>query len=444
MKTIHLFFIFILSVLPIALKAQLEKVIVETYYVSNASDSVDVLGDSNGLPVGSKTYRVYVDLQAGSKLLKLYGSKGHALKFSSTNNFFNKIDRGRTFGYLFPRADLRRNTVALDTWLTLAQTSVTTTISSIKKTSLGVVKPKDNDGVNLLIPHNPVTMLTNNDTIAGLPLTQVDGNVDVIGVQPSITNSGIVDNLSGNDSTVFGSVKSGNSFITSDAFLKSDSGVVGADTSNMILVAQLTTIGDLSFELNMDIKLSDGTIKRYVASETKPVSGDTIVSAVLKYPAACGCKDINYLEYSNTFSCSLPSACKTPLVLGCMDVNACNYNPNANFPLNTLCCYVGYCNDRDVTVVCPAVTNGKILKPDFILFPNKVSNVINIEFDATENSATSYEIFNMYGIKLADKNIAVVDGLNQLQIDVSALDKGMYLFKLNRDGNYSSKIFIKE
>jgi hypothetical protein len=56
----------------------------------------------------------------------------------------------------------------------------------------------------------------------------------------------------------------------------------------------------------------------------------------------------------------------------------------------------------------------------------------------------SYEIFNIYGIKLFDNSVEVFDGLNKIKLDVSSLEKGMYLFKLKRDGNYNTKIFIKE
>lgn len=48
--------------------AQLQKVIVEKYYISDANDATDTLG--GGLSAGSTTYRIYVDLVPGSILKK--------------------------------------------------------------------------------------------------------------------------------------------------------------------------------------------------------------------------------------------------------------------------------------------------------------------------------------------------------------------------------------
>ncbi len=444
MKTIYLFFISFLCMLPNLVKAQLEKVIVETYYVSNANDTGVFNQDTNQLTIGSKTYRVYVDLKAGSKLIKLYGARGHALKFSSTSNFFNKKDRAKDFGHLYTRTDLRRNTVALDTWLTLARTTATSNVNGVSLSAFGILKSKDNTGSNLLIPHNPAVALTNNDTSAGLPISQIDGNIDIVGAQPAISAFGIIDIVTGIDTTIFGYTKPSNQFINTDVFLRADSGIVGADTSNQILVAQLTTMGDLSFELNIEVRLSNGTIKSYVASETKPVSGDTILNAALKYPAACGCKDVNFLEYSNTFSCSLPSACITPLVLGCLDTNACNYNSNANFNVSDMCCYVGYCNDRNLAVVCPSVNSNRVIQRSFSLYPNQVDDFCNVVFEMEAQTNVTIEIFNAYGIKVRNHSIEAQLGKNLKQINTANLENGVYLLRLNNDNVSNSKIFIKQ
>src|ERR1700758_1535511 len=116
-------------------KAQIEKVIVETYYVSDSLDATDTIdGPSRSLPVGSKTYRVYVDLKKGYKLAKIYGNTTHALKITSTDTFFNNVDRTSFyFGYLMKNVYFRSNpTLALDSWLTLGL--ATTTYNGILKT----------------------------------------------------------------------------------------------------------------------------------------------------------------------------------------------------------------------------------------------------------------------------------------------------------------------
>ena len=68
----------------------IKKVIVETYYVSDANDATDTTGGI--LESGSKTYRIYIQMKPGCKLTKIYGDNNHKLKIASTANFFNNID----------------------------------------------------------------------------------------------------------------------------------------------------------------------------------------------------------------------------------------------------------------------------------------------------------------------------------------------------------------
>ncbi len=427
--------------LPNIVKAQLEKVIVETYYISDANDAFDTIGDGNPLPLGSKTYRVYVDLQAGSKLLKLYGSNGHPLKFSSTKKFYNNKDRGEIFANKIAKGRLKDNTMALDSWLTLGEAC--SPFSG--KTNNGILKNQDSDGASFLVSNND-GMLLNNDPAAGIALTSADGFIALNGTPATILLNGDFFGLnSTNDTSIFGRLRDTTAFSSTFCSLESVLGVAGAKPdSNQILVAQLTTTGDLSFELNIDVKLLDGTIKRYVASEIKPVIGDTIVSSNLKYPAACGCQDVNFLEYSNTFSCSLPSACITPLVLGCLDTNACNYNSNANFNVSDMCCYIGYCNDRNLAVVCPTVNTNRVIQRSFSLYHNQVDDFCNVEFEMEAQTNVTIEIFNAYGIKIRNLSIEAQAGKNLKQINTANLEKGLYLLRFNNDYERINKVFIKQ
>ena len=119
---LSIFFVTLICV-SLTTKAQVEKVIVETYYVSDSTDATDTTGGY--LEPGSVTYRIYVDLEKGSKLKMMYGDSGHALLFSSTLPFFNNKSEGQTFGKDFSRSRLGENTVALDSWITLGQTTRT-------------------------------------------------------------------------------------------------------------------------------------------------------------------------------------------------------------------------------------------------------------------------------------------------------------------------------
>ncbi|MFZ4546740.1 MAG: hypothetical protein ACOYN4_04865, partial [Bacteroidales bacterium] len=345
-----LMLVFSLMVVFAGAQNAIKNVIVETYYVSDANDASDTTGGK--LEAGSKTYRIYIQMKPGCKLLSLYGDNSNLLKISSTAPFFNNLNYGETFGKDIKTSNLKKNTVALDTWLTLGQTSKKATI-----TNFGVLKSQDangsviggvnNDGGSAAVSGG---LLTNNDQLAGLPLTVADGMDSLSNVESNWVNHGFIDMVSGEDSTIFGSVKSGTEFLSNDAFL-TNSGVMGVEPdSNQVLVAQLTTKGEISFELNIQVfdPDIDNTYRSfYVAKGVDTINtGEktiTKVSSFLKYPADCGCNDPNFLEYDKKHVCSAMNSCKTRIVLGCTDVNACNYDPNANYNVQYLCCYPGKC-----------------------------------------------------------------------------------------------------
>jgi hypothetical protein len=132
-------------------------------------------------------------------------------------------------------------------------------------------------------------------------------------------------------------------------------GISGNDPDNKILLAQLTTLGNLSFELNVEIESPDGSIINYVANNL--VAGaDTFYNKWLKYPLACGCTDPNYLEFDKAATCD-DGSCNTPIIFGCLDPSACNYDPSANMHLPALCCYNSACA-LELGMVCPETVYG--------------------------------------------------------------------------------------
>ncbi len=428
---------------PLLLQAQVEKVIIETYYVSDAADATDTTGGL--LQIGSKTYRVYIDLLPGSKLKKIYGDANHTLKFSSTASFFNNKEDGQSFAKDFSKTRYKNNTVALDTWLTLGQ--VTKTGS---KTYFGVLKTSDrdgsfvggvnNDGGSSVIAGG---LLTNTDAASGIPLTTSDG-IDTMTTLPSNWGtSGIIDIISGEDSTIFGSLKSGSEFISNNVSLQ-NTGVMGVlPQDNEVLIAQLTTAGEISFELNIEVIDSNGNTKKYVAN------GDTLLTNEfvypnLKYPPACGCNNANYLEYSANYACGNPDSCRTLIVLGCTDPMACNYNPNANFPVPSLCCYPGACNDLDISLVCPHLSiNETLLENSFTLYPNPVEDVLTIEISSPQFKVTKYTIYDYLGRVVSEKNVTRSSVFNKTELNISELNAGLYLLRLSTEISSATKMFVK-
>lgn len=420
-----------------ALHAQIDSVIVETYYISDANDFSDsTASDSGGarnLSPGSVTYRIYIDLADSCSLKKVYGDAKHVWKIESDSVFFNHYEEGVTFANDLNKARfLEFPTVALDTWLSLGH--------GTKNKNIGVLKAEDTDGT-LLGGANSNGLLTNDDGAAGIPLTVADGFLTTT-VSASWSSYGIEDFISGKDSTIFGSIIPGNIFVTDSidtAFIQTNGpGAMGPTEANRVLIAQLTTKGKISFELNLIIEQPDGNggtkLVKYVAKNNE---GDEILSPFLTYPPACGCTDKKYLEYNPLFSCPVSDSCKTLKVFGCTDPMACNYDANANSMLTGFCCYPGHCQDRDLSQACPS------LSERYTIFPNPVAHTMAIEIYSPGNHETRYEVYDMFGRTVMQKKTGIIWGTSTEYADVSALPTGIYLLRIFVGDTYYNRSFIK-
>ncbi len=433
---------FILSlfflILSISSFAQIQKVFVEKYYISDALDATDTIGGL--LEAGSTTYRVYVDLFPGSKIKKIYGDANHMLKFASTSMFFNNISEGQTFAKDITKSRLGENTVALDSWLTIGlvtkPSSKVMGVPKIYDGSGSFVGGLNNDGGSANIPGG---LLTNTDPLAGIPLTVSDGN-DTLSVPiGSWFDYGFLSSNS-DDSTIFGSLVQDTILECNNCGLQY-SGISGVNPdSNFVLVAQLTTKGDLSFELNLEIIDTTGSVIKYVANDNVLLT-DEKLSRYLKYPFTeiCGCGDSNYLEYLADRDCDNQDSCKNIIVFGCMDPMSCNYDINANVNIPSLCCYPGKCNDRDLALVCPQLVVTR--DADFDFYPNPVKDILNVT-SKDKSSSAKYIVYNAVGQKMMDGGIA--DSENSFQINASDFDSGIYFVRIFNDTMSSYNTFIKE
>jgi hypothetical protein len=256
--------------------------------------------------------------------------------------------------------------------------------------------------------------------------------------------TGVVEFGTGNDSTIFGPLVPKKEFI-STAFTLSNSGVTGVNLdSNQIIIAQLTTKGDLSFKINLELEqMVNGvpTIVKYVSKDTLLVAGE-IFSPYLTYPQSCGCDDPDFLEYSTSFVCYLEGSCQTPIKIGCMDSMACNYDPAVNINVEALCCYPGFCADRNIEEVCPSLMGNNF---DVNLYPNPTSGDITMNLISGNACNWNYEIYNNYGsVKLSGSLTTTQSELNiVLPLDLSNIDPGMYRLKVSNGDLSKYKLFIK-
>ena len=246
--------IFLLAVLfsvSILSKAQgLENIIVEKYYISDANDVAANL-DGGVLPVGSVTYRIYVDLMPGYRFQAAYGIPGHPMSIQTSTLFFNNEDRGSTTP-AFSKTQAANNTVMLDSWVS---------VGGACNGNFGVLKSDDNGVANVVNNYTP-QVLQNNDPQMGIPLTTQDGFL--AGAPEQVTVVGI-----NNELLVFDSQNDGTNgplFYTDNGSWASLNGSVGPTVDNRVLIAQITTDGVFSFELNIQIGTPSGGTENYVAS----------------------------------------------------------------------------------------------------------------------------------------------------------------------------------
>ncbi len=442
MKQLFFLLVFILSNAVLIVSGQIKGVIVENYYVSDSLDATDTTGVAFLQP-GSKTYRIYVELESGSRIRKIYGDSYHELKIASTADFYNNYDRPTAyFGYLINKSWFSDNPLlVLDSWITIGRCA---------KTSMGVQKNMDSDGSFIGGNNNnggsagiPGGILVNADSCIGLALTQADGFIPDTSVLSQWLDNGFKD-LAGADTTIFGTINTGNCFTCNNCFLQQNSGVSG--DSNRVLVAQVTTKGELTFKLNLEVEETDGsstTIVKYVANGDTLLPGEK-VSPVLTYPPLCGCKDARYLEYNDAYACENIDSCKTLIVYGCMDSLACNYDAGANFNIPALCCYPGLCNDRDLTIACPSLTQQRMQQLEFKLFPNPADDKLSLVIPLSEYRNLSFKIYNMVGQLLIDKDLQMQRGLISTEVSLEKLQSGLYVIQVQAGDLITVKKFFKQ
>jgi len=443
MTKITLVFIFLLSCL--STQAQLEKVIVEKYYITDQNDATDITGGT--IAPGTTTYRIYVDMLPNTRLKSVYGETDHPLVFESTLPFYNHATDGQTYGKEFLKNRYGEGLVALDSWMTLGQTTKT----QVGKTYFGIPKATDQDGSFIGGTNNDggsagiaTGLLVNTASQMGLPLTTADGMDTMANIPSSWLTLGLVDIATGQDTTIFGSVQQGTSF-HSEQFLLQNSGVTGVDPSlNQVLIAQLTTAGELSFELNLELEVflnGSWQSMKYLARDTL-LQGQENFNAFLTYPFQCGCTDPNYLEYNAAFACLEDGSCITPVVMGCMDTNACNYDSNVNVNVPGLCCYPGNCGGRDIAVVCPQLWEDNF---EVSMYPNPTENNVTIKANGDFlNKEITWTLNNAYGVSVHSGQFIATDASNlEIEIDLADQLPGVYFLEFKAGDLKKSKILIK-
>jgi hypothetical protein len=197
----------------------LENVFVEKYYVADSSDYADTSGGI--LPKGSITYRIFIDMKPGYTMQMVYGDKRHELIIKTTTTFFNNTYCNAITGFNIQPKLINKNTVALDSWITMgAATRIHT----------GIPRSEDKDGSIITRPS----------------LSKADGFTNGIMQLFKAMNLDLDFFKDKKDASIFSTTNGGWAAL-------GGGGVKGPTPDNKVLIAQLTTNGTLSFRLNVQI-----------------------------------------------------------------------------------------------------------------------------------------------------------------------------------------------
>lgn len=275
----------------------LEGIVVEKYYVSDAADSTDA-GDNGAmypLHVGSTTYRVYANLLPGYKVIQMFGSAQHTLNVHTTTAFYNDPNYGFKVYQGTSVNNTKKNTTLIDSYFT---------IGGVANGLCGVLKTEDTDGT---IGNNQ-GILANNDALAGLPITGIDGVDGLMPGAPILPNVlGISTELDIFDQSV------GNDFTTNGAAIAALGGMEGVTPSNHVLLGQFTTDGIFSFRLNLQLSTPvAGESQIFVADSA--LTGE-FVDSTLVYSSvpSVGVEEIAIIP--NVEFSAYPNPCENQLTL---------------------------------------------------------------------------------------------------------------------------------
>ncbi len=199
------------------------------------------------------TYRIFADLAEGYTLQMVFGSEAHPMRIESTSSFYNDTLHGERYADRVLASELSNGFTALDSWITVGAAS---------SAHVGIPLNLDADGSVL-----------RGKTYRKSELAKRDGLIasDVKPVVDFRMNPGYLRNIKG---TVLLCMNCAWSVL---------GGTSGPTSDNMVLLAQITTAGELAYELNLQIGKPGGGFERYVAKD--PAADERVHPDLLRLPS---------------------------------------------------------------------------------------------------------------------------------------------------------------
>ena len=234
----------------------LEGIIVERYYQANAADAAYTVAQGYSIPLteGAVTYRVYVDMAAGYKFVQMFGNASKNLTFGTTTSFYNDENYDAQAGPTTSVLNTKKHTAMIDSWITAGGAAAN---------KVGVPKDEDTDG-SIANPHAQGIL---GNTLGGCFGTQITGASGKDGMLASSGTTYVTPNTLGMSGTILDALTAGNalgSIVVNNGSIAALGGIVGATSSNKVLVGQFTTDGTFTFTLNIQLLSPTGAAENYV------------------------------------------------------------------------------------------------------------------------------------------------------------------------------------
>jgi len=239
----------------------IDSVIVERYCVVDTGfPSAGPAAAGDGRLV---TYRIFIDLAPGYTLQMVYGDERHRLRISTTTAFFNDLRNGVKYADRLEADQLNTFPLAMDSWLTLGPAS---------NGHWGVPKDLDPDGSVIECPPYPARPPDPRDMDPeGAALDLQDGLITADTLKEIVTFR--------LDPGYLGKVR-GSMIETTDGAWAVLGGVRGITERNIVLIAQITTTGELEFLLNLQLGTPDHRAEKYVPHDPGP--GEVLCPALAR------------------------------------------------------------------------------------------------------------------------------------------------------------------
>lgn len=195
--------------------------------------------DASAVAAGAFAYRVFVDMAPGWEMQAVYGDNQNNLVMSTTTYFYNNVD-GASAGRNLPNFVFNDPVGKFDSYVT---------VDGVTTSRVGILISEDTDG--------PADGFA---TGTSLPLQTIGADFDV----------------------PFGTANTPSpyTFTVTNGAYNVNGGEQGLTATNRVMIGQFTTTGDLTLQLNIQIR-NGATVEKYVAAG--PVGAGEFLDTRLNY-----------------------------------------------------------------------------------------------------------------------------------------------------------------